>query len=106
MKQVQYKSRWKIILVAVLFVARLAAPPVARAVFSDSDEVFEYETTNIKGAKVKAKYDLHLSLCFDKKSDDKPKDESKDEPDAKPEDKPDAKGGNRMFFTEDDCSFF
>ena len=42
----------------------------------------------------------------DKKSDDKPKDESKDEPDAKPEDKPDAKGGNRMFFTEDDCSFF
>jgi DNA gyrase subunit B len=37
------------------------------------DEVFEYETTNIKGAKVKAKYDLHLSLCFDKKSDDKEK---------------------------------
>ncbi len=35
------------------------------------DEAFEYETTNIKGAKVKAKYDLHLSLCFDKKSDDK-----------------------------------
>ena len=37
------------------------------------DEAFEYETTNIKGAKVKAKYDLHLSLCFDKKSDDKEK---------------------------------
>jgi len=36
-------------------------------------EVFDYETTNIKGAKVKAKYDLHLSLCFDKKSDDKEK---------------------------------
>ena len=35
------------------------------------DEAFEYETTNIKGAKVKAKYDLHLSLCFDKKSDEK-----------------------------------
>jgi DNA gyrase/topoisomerase IV subunit B len=37
------------------------------------DEVFEYETTNIKGSKVKAKYDLHLSLCFDRKSDDKEK---------------------------------
>lgn len=37
------------------------------------DEVFEYETTNIKGAKVKAKYDMHLSLCFDRKSDDKEK---------------------------------
>lgn len=37
------------------------------------DEAFEYETTNIKGAKVKAKYDLHLSLCFDKKSDEKEK---------------------------------
>jgi DNA gyrase subunit B len=36
-------------------------------------EVFDYETTNIKGAKVKAKFDLHLSLCFDKKSDDKEK---------------------------------
>jgi DNA gyrase subunit B len=35
------------------------------------DEAFEYETTNVKGAKVKARYDLHLSLCFDKKSDDK-----------------------------------
>lgn len=37
------------------------------------DEAFQYETTNIKGSKVKAKYDLHLSLCFDKKSDDKEK---------------------------------
>ncbi len=37
------------------------------------NEVFEYETTNIKGAKVKAKYDMHLSLCFDRKSDDKEK---------------------------------
>jgi DNA gyrase subunit B len=37
------------------------------------EEVFVYETTNIKGAKVKAKFDLHLSLCFDKKSDDKEK---------------------------------
>lgn len=35
------------------------------------DEAYEYETTNVKGAKVKAKYDLHLSLCFDKKSDEK-----------------------------------
>jgi hypothetical protein len=41
MKQVQHKSRWKIILVAVLFAARLAAPPVARAALSDG--VFEYE---------------------------------------------------------------
>ena len=37
------------------------------------NEVFEYETTNIKGAKVKAKYDMHLSLCFDRKYDDKEK---------------------------------
>lgn len=37
------------------------------------DEAFVYETTNIKGSKVKAKYDMHLSLCFDKKSDDKEK---------------------------------
>jgi DNA gyrase subunit B len=37
------------------------------------DQAFEYTTTNIKGAKVKAKYDLHLSICFDKKSDDKEK---------------------------------
>ena len=35
------------------------------------EEGFVYETTNIKGAKVKAKYDLHLSICFDKKTDDK-----------------------------------
>lgn len=34
-------------------------------------ETFDYETTNIKGAKVKAKFDLHLSLALDKKSDDK-----------------------------------
>lgn len=34
-------------------------------------EVYDYETTNIKGAKVKAKYDIHLSVCFDRKSDDK-----------------------------------
>lgn len=37
------------------------------------EEVFVYETTNIKGAKVKAKFDIHLSLCFDKKSDEKEK---------------------------------
>jgi DNA gyrase subunit B len=36
-------------------------------------EVYDYETTNVKGAKVKAKYDVHFSLCFDKKSDDKEK---------------------------------
>ena len=37
------------------------------------DEAYEYETLNIKNQKVKAKYDLHLSLCFDKRSDDKEK---------------------------------
>lgn len=35
------------------------------------DQSFDFETRNVKGAKVKAKYDLHLSMCFDKKSDDK-----------------------------------
>lgn len=35
------------------------------------DQAFDFQTTNVKGAKVKAKYDLHLSLCFDKKSDEK-----------------------------------
>lgn len=35
------------------------------------DGPFVYETTNIKGAKVKAKYDIHVSLTFDKKSDEK-----------------------------------
>ncbi len=35
------------------------------------DEGYVYETTNIKGAKVKAKYDLHLSLTYDKNSDEK-----------------------------------
>jgi len=35
------------------------------------DEAFEYETTNIKGSKVKAKYDIHVSVCYDKRSDDK-----------------------------------
>ncbi|WPU63372.1 toprim domain-containing protein [Peredibacter starrii] len=35
------------------------------------DEKFVYETTNIKGAKVKAQYDVHVSVTFDKKSDDK-----------------------------------
>lgn len=38
-----------------------------------NDAAFEYSTTNIKGAKVKAKYDLHLSICFDRKSDEKEK---------------------------------
>lgn len=36
-------------------------------------EAYDYETTNVKGVKVKAKYDVHLSLCFDKKSDEKEK---------------------------------
>jgi DNA gyrase subunit B len=36
-------------------------------------ESYEFQTTNVKGAKVKAKYDVHLSLCFDKKSDEKEK---------------------------------
>lgn len=35
------------------------------------DENYIYETTNIKGAKVKARYDIHVSITFDKKSDDK-----------------------------------
>jgi DNA gyrase subunit B len=35
------------------------------------DGPFIYETNNIKGAKVKAKYDLHVSVTFDKKSDEK-----------------------------------
>ncbi len=34
-------------------------------------ETFDYETTNIKGAKVKAKYDIHVSTTFDNRSDDK-----------------------------------
>ncbi len=34
-------------------------------------EAYVYETTNIKGAKVKAKYDVHVSVTFDKKSDEK-----------------------------------
>jgi DNA gyrase subunit B len=35
------------------------------------DEKYVYETTNIKGAKVKAQYDIHVSVTFDKKSDEK-----------------------------------
>lgn len=35
------------------------------------DVPYVYETKNIKGAKVKAKYDIHLSVTFDKKSDEK-----------------------------------
>ena len=35
------------------------------------DEKFVFETTNIKGAKVKAQYDIHVSVTFDKKSDEK-----------------------------------
>ena len=34
-------------------------------------ESFDYETTNIKGAKVKAKFDISISVALDKKSDDK-----------------------------------
>ncbi len=34
-------------------------------------EAYVYETTNVKGAKVKAKYDVHVSVTFDKKSDEK-----------------------------------
>jgi DNA gyrase subunit B len=37
------------------------------------DQAYEFESRNIKGAKVKAKYDLHLSICLDKKSDEKEK---------------------------------
>lgn len=35
------------------------------------DSSFVYETTNAKGMKAKAKYDIHLSVTFDKKSDEK-----------------------------------
>jgi DNA gyrase subunit B len=45
--------------------------PNSAQLFGDS--AFEFSTKNIKGAKVKAKYDLHLSICFDKKSDEKEK---------------------------------
>lgn len=37
------------------------------------EEVYDFETTNIKGAKVKAKFDIHLSMTFDNRSDDKEK---------------------------------
>ena len=68
MKQVQHKSRWKIILVAVLFVARLAAPPVARAVFSD--EVFNYEivgsTASVTGCvELPCPTELEIPATFD-----------------------------------------
>lgn len=35
------------------------------------DEKYVYETTNIKNQKVKAQYDVHVSVTFDKKSDEK-----------------------------------
>lgn len=35
------------------------------------DEKYVYETQNIKGAKVKAQIDIHVSVTFDKKSDEK-----------------------------------
>jgi DNA gyrase/topoisomerase IV subunit B len=37
------------------------------------EEIFIYETTNTKGKTVKGKIDFHLSLCIDKKSDDREK---------------------------------
>lgn len=37
------------------------------------EENFIYETTNTKGKTVKGKIDFHLSLCIDKKSDDREK---------------------------------
>ena len=37
------------------------------------EENFIYETTNTKGKAVKGKIDFHLSLCIDKKSDDREK---------------------------------
>ena len=45
--------------------------PKTAQLFGDESQVFE--TTNIKGLKAKAKYDLHLSLCFDNRSDEKEK---------------------------------
>lgn len=35
------------------------------------EETYVYETTNIKGQKAKAKFDIHVSLTYDKKSDEK-----------------------------------
>jgi DNA gyrase/topoisomerase IV subunit B len=35
------------------------------------DEVYIYETTNLKGKKVKGKVDMHLSLCTDKMSEER-----------------------------------
>lgn len=37
------------------------------------DTHYDYETTNARGQKAKARYDLHLSLTVDQKSDDKEK---------------------------------
>lgn len=37
------------------------------------DDVFIYETTNIKGKKVKGKIDLHLSVCIDKNDEEREK---------------------------------
>ncbi len=37
------------------------------------EEVFVYETQNTKGKKVKGKIDFHLSMCLDKRSDDREK---------------------------------
>jgi DNA gyrase subunit B len=37
------------------------------------EEVIVYETENTKGKKVKGKIDFHLSLCIDKRSDDREK---------------------------------
>ena len=45
------------------------------------------------------------SPCADK-GDDKKSDKPEDKPEAKPEDKPETKGGQRMFFTDTECSFF
>lgn len=49
---------------------------LAQRIDSDSaqllgNEVFDYTTTNIKNQKVKAKFDIHVSITIDKKSDDK-----------------------------------
>jgi DNA gyrase subunit B len=40
---------------------------------SFGEEFFIYETENAKGKKVKGKIDFHLSLCIDKRSDDREK---------------------------------
>jgi DNA gyrase subunit B len=38
-----------------------------------NDQFYDFEGTNARGHKIKSRFDLHLSVCFDKKSDEKEK---------------------------------